>query len=71
MPAVSETQGYAQFWWAENASPDHHPCNVDVHDASLDIFRPDIYKTISDTISNLDYELRLLSLEIHSALTIQ
>jgi hypothetical protein len=72
MPAESQagTQGHAQFWRAENVSADRYPCNVDVYDASLDIFRPDIYKAISETISNLDHELRLLSLDIHSALTI-
>ncbi len=71
MPAESGTKGHAQFWWAENVSTDRRPCNVDVYDGSLDIYRPDIYKTISETISNLDHELRLLSLDIHSTLTIQ
>lgn len=71
MSAESGTQGQAQFWWAENVSADRSPCNVDIYDASLDIFRPDIYKTISKTISDLDHELRLLSLDIHSALTIR
>ena len=47
---------------------DRYPCNVDAYDASVEIFRPDIYKTISETISNLDHELRLLSLDIHSTL---
>jgi hypothetical protein len=71
MPAESGTQGHAQIWWAKNVSADRYPYNVDVYDASLDIFRPDIYKAISETISNLDHELHLLSLDIHSALTIQ
>ncbi|KAH8998052.1 aminoacylase 1-like protein 2 [Lactarius akahatsu] len=66
MPAESGTEGHAQFWWAENVSADHHACNVDVYDASLDVYRPDIYKTISETISGIDHELRLLSLDIHS-----
>ncbi len=71
MFAEFPTQGHAQFWWTENASADSHLCNVDVYDESLDIYRPDIYNTISETISNLDHELRLLSLDIHSTLTIQ
>ena len=71
MSAESGTQGQAQFWWAENESADRYPCDVDAYDASLDIFRPDVYKTISETISNLDHELRRLSLDIHSALAIQ
>lgn len=63
---MSGTQGHAKFWWADNVSADRYPCIVDAYDASLDIFRPDIYKTISETISNLDHELHLLSLDIHS-----
>jgi hypothetical protein len=66
---MSGTQGHAKFWWADNVSADRYPCIVDAYDASLDIFRPDIYKTISETISNLDHELHLLSLDIHSTFT--
>jgi hypothetical protein len=66
---MSATQSHAQFWWAKNVSADRYPCNVDAYDASLDIFAPDIYKAISETITNLDRELRFLSLDIHSTLT--
>jgi hypothetical protein len=67
----TQAQGQAQFWWAENVPADRYPCNVDACDASVDIFRPDIYNTISETISNLDHDLRLLSLDIHGTLTSQ
>ncbi|KAF8270590.1 hypothetical protein EI94DRAFT_1770781 [Lactarius quietus] len=63
---MTATQSHAQFWWAKNVSADRHPCTVDAYDASLDIFRPDIYETISEAIANLDVELRRLSLDIHS-----
>ena len=44
---------------------EHNPCKVDKRDDSLDIYRPDIYETISRNISGLDQELRVLSLDIH------
>jgi hypothetical protein len=56
---------HAQFWWAQNAPAERHLCKVDEYDASLASYRPDIYETISRTVSNLDRELRLLSLDIH------
>jgi hypothetical protein len=59
---------YAQFWWAQNALAERRLCEVDKYDGSLAIYRPDVYETISTTISSLDGELRLLSLDIHSTL---
>jgi len=56
---------HAQFWWAQNVPAEHNPCKVDKRDDSLDIYRPDIYETISRNISGLDQELRVLSLDIH------
>jgi hypothetical protein len=59
--------GHAQFWWAQGVPVDRHLCNVDKYDGSLNIYRPDIYDTISRKISGLDQELRSLSLDIHGA----
>jgi len=56
---------HAQFWWAQNAPAERRLCKVDKYDDSLAIYRPDIYETISRTVSNLSQELRLLSLDIH------
>ena len=56
---------HAQFWWAQNAPAERRLCKVDKYDNSLAIYRPDIYETISRTVSNLSQELRVLSLAIH------
>jgi hypothetical protein len=61
----SAAREYAQFWFAQGVPADRHLCNVDKYDESLDIYRPDIYDTISRKISSLDQELRSLSLDIH------
>ena len=42
-------------------------CKVDKYDDALAIYRPDIYETISKKVSDLNQELRLLSLDIHGA----
>ncbi|KAF8500161.1 aminoacylase 1-like protein 2 [Russula emetica] len=56
---------HAQFWWAQNVPAERRLCNVDKYDVSLAIYRPDIYETISKKVSDLNQELRLLSLDIH------
>jgi hypothetical protein len=56
---------YAQFWWAQDVPPERRLCKVEMYDETLSIYRPDIYETISRTISSLDRELRDLSLDIH------
>jgi hypothetical protein len=57
---------YAQFWWAQNVpAAEHRLCKVEIYDKTLAIYRPDIYETISKTISSLSGELRGLSLDIH------
>ncbi len=61
-PAATD---YSQFWWAKNVPAERHLCKVDNYDDSLAIYRPDIYETISRTVTGLDRELRLLSLDIH------
>lgn len=58
---------HAQFWWAQNVPVERRLCKVDKHDDSLAIYRPDVYETISKKVSSLNQELRLLSLDIHSA----
>ncbi|KAH9962121.1 hypothetical protein BC827DRAFT_1199040 [Russula dissimulans] len=65
MATDSGISDHARFWWAQNVPAEHHLCKVDKHDDSLDIYRPDIYETVSRTISSLDQELRVLSLDIH------
>jgi hypothetical protein len=55
----------AQFWWAQNVAADRRLCKVVKYDETLGIYRPDIYETISRTISSLDGELRDLSMDIH------
>ncbi|KAI0305373.1 hypothetical protein B0F90DRAFT_1809121 [Multifurca ochricompacta] len=57
MATDSGVEGHAQFWWARNTPGDR--------DESLDIYRPDIYETVSKELSGLDQELRSLSLAIH------
>ena len=49
------------------AATERRLCKVDKYDDSLAIYRPDIYETISKKVSDLNQELRLLSLDIHSA----
>jgi hypothetical protein len=66
MAASSGISEHAQFWWAQNVPAERRLCKVDKYDDTLAIYRPDIYETISKQISNLNQELRLLSLDIHS-----
>jgi hypothetical protein len=65
MGTKTGARDHAQFWWAQGVQADRRLCNVDKYDRSLSIYRPDIYDTISRTISSLDQELRSLSLDIH------
>jgi hypothetical protein len=65
MVAGAVLTDHAQFWWAQNAPAERCLCKVDKYDDSLAIYRPDIYETISRTVSNLSQELRVLSLDIH------
>jgi hypothetical protein len=65
MATDSGISDHARFWWAQNVPAEHRLCKVDKHDDSLDIYRPDIYETISRIVSGLDQELRVLSLDIH------
>ena len=67
MASGSEVMDHAQFWWAQNVPGERRLCKVDKYDDSLAIYRPDIYETISKKVSELNQELRLLSLDIHSA----
>ncbi|KAI0267265.1 hypothetical protein BC834DRAFT_870482 [Gloeopeniophorella convolvens] len=58
--------GTAPFWRAYTASEEPpQMCTVDQYDETLNIYRPDIYESISSEISSLDQELRSLSLDIH------
>ncbi len=67
MATSSGVTDHAQFWLARNVPAEHRLCKVDKYDDSLVIYRPDIYETISKKVSSLNQELRLLSLDIHSA----
>lgn len=65
METGSVLTDHAQFWWAQNAPAERRLCKVDKYDDSLAIYRPDIYETISRSVSSLNQELRNLSLDIH------
>jgi len=65
METDSVLTDHAQFWWAQNAPGERHLCKVDKYDDSLAIYRPDIYETISRSVSSVNQELRVLSLDIH------
>jgi hypothetical protein len=65
METGSVLTDHAQFWWAQNAPAERRLCKVDKYDDSLAIYRPDIYETISRSVSSLNQELRDLSLDIH------
>lgn len=67
MTSSSEVVDHAQFWWAQNVPAERRLCKVDKYDDALAIYRPDIYETISKKVSDLNQELRLLSLDIHGA----
>lgn len=64
---ASSSGDQAQFWWAQNVPAERRLCKVDKYDQSLPIYRPDIYETISKKVSDLNQELRVLSLDIHGA----
>lgn len=65
METDSVLTDHAQFWWAQNAPAERRLCKVDKFDDSLAIYRPDIYETISRSVSSVNQELRVLSLDIH------
>ena len=65
METGSVLTDHAQFWWAQNTPAERRLCKVDKYDDSLAIYRPDIYETISRSVSSLNQELRGLSLDIH------
>ena len=69
MASSSGVMDHAQFWWSQNVPgpAERRLCKVDKYDDSLAIYRPDIYETISKKVSDLNQELRLLSLDIHGA----